>query len=74
MRYPLEWWGEGRDARLLAAMDIQNGKIYTVRVMLTTAGLFSYFFICLLNFSTQPLRYSMATIHPKVFVRFQRQR
>jgi hypothetical protein len=38
MRYPLEWWGEGRDARLLAAMDISNNRIYTVRIMLTTGG------------------------------------
>ncbi len=38
MRFPQEWYGEGRDARLLAMMDIQNNKIYTVRIMLTTAG------------------------------------
>ena len=38
MRFPQEWYGEGRDARFLAAMDIQNNKIYTVRVMLTTGG------------------------------------
>lgn len=38
MIYPLEWYGEGRDARLLAAMDVSNNKIYTVCVMKTTAG------------------------------------
>ena len=38
MRCPLEWYGEGRDARLLAQIDLLNGKVYTVRVMQTTGG------------------------------------
>ena len=38
MKYPLEWWGEGRDARLLAALDVHDGKVYTVKVMKTVGG------------------------------------
>ena len=38
MRYPLEWWGTGEDARFLLAIDFAGGKVYAAKLMLTTAG------------------------------------
>jgi hypothetical protein len=38
MRYPLEWWGTGEDARFLLAIDFSGGKVYAAKLMLTTAG------------------------------------
>jgi len=38
MRFPQEWYGEGRQARFCHTMDVKNNKVYTVRVMLTVVG------------------------------------
>jgi hypothetical protein len=38
MRYPLEWWGTGEDARFLLAIDFAGGKVYAAKLVSTAAG------------------------------------